>query len=172
VPSLCRCRFDRGGAALGLTVGTSESSTPPAPTAQSDAFRQRALRAVPDHRNRPPPDACFCHGRAASTSSRFATSPVAANVSAPAGPVAPCKCCSIGAMREPSRRRTGSSWLFLFVLSSNEISDGACCRSRRESRRRARAIGGGRRVITQTEVEWETPIVDPPRCEVPSHFLR
>jgi len=60
----------------------------------------------------------------------------------------------------------------LLVPSSNETSDGACCRSRRESRRRGRAIGGGCRVIAQTKVEWETPIVDPPRCEVPSHLLR
>ena len=26
--------------------------------------------------------------------------------------------------------------------------------------------------MAQTKVEWETPIVDPPRCEVPSHLLR
>jgi len=73
--------------------------------------------------------------------------------------------------RIPRVRQSGLR-LPLVVPSSNETSDGACCRSRRESRRRGRAIGGGCRVIAQTKVEWETPIVDPPRCEVPSHLLR
>ena len=78
-------------------------------------------------------------------------------------------CCSLPAKHE---HRAVASTLSSLVLSSNETSDGACCRSRRESRRRGRAIGGGCRVIAQTKVEWETPIVDPPRCEVPSHLLR
>ena len=49
-------------------------------------------------------------------------------------------CCSLPAKHE---HRAVASTLSSLVLSSNETSDGACCRSRRESRRRGRAIGGG-----------------------------